>query len=148
MDKKQLIMVIALLLLSFMFMMVHEFGHFYTARYYGCNASMHFFKTTEATKNNTFFSRGFGYTEVSSVKGERKEIIERKIKLAGMWFELVFLGIISTIVFIICCKREDLLLFILTGIMFAVIWSLIISWNIFNPIYGTDLYYLLMGGGI
>jgi len=145
MDKKIIITTVSLFLLVFIFIAVHEFGHFYTAKYYGYNASIHFFKTTEATKNNTFFSRGIAYTDISPINNENKETIERKIELAGMWFEMVLLGIITTIVWIVSLKREDLLLIVLVGVMFAVIWALVISWNIFHIIIGSDLYYLIRG---
>ena len=145
MNKKIIIISMTMLLLVFMFTIVHELGHFYTAKQAGYNTSMHFFSSPNTMENNSFFSKGIAYVKYTPKPSEDKEVIERKILIAGMFFELVLLGIIATIVFIISLKREDLLLIILVGIMFAVIWSLVISYNIFNPIHGTDLFYLLGG---
>ena len=145
MDKKIISIPLAMLLLAFMFIAVHECGHFYTARQAGYEASIHFFSSPNTMENNSFFLKGIAYTKYTPINNENKEVIERKIILGGMWFELILLGIIATIIFIVSLKRGDLLLIILVGIMVAVVWSLVISWNIFHIITGTDLYYILGG---
>lgn len=145
MYKKLIIVLIAMLSLVFLFVFVHEFGHFVVAKQYGLNPSMHFFRTSEETENNSFFSRGIAYTSYISKAGENSEVIERKILFAGLWFEMILLAIISGIVMIITLNREDWLLFVLTSGIFAVTLSVVFEWNLLSPIYASDLYYILMG---
>jgi len=161
MDKKTIIIPIAMLSLVFLFIFVHELGHYVVAKQYDFNPSMHFFSTSEDTKNNSFFTQGFAHVSYSYVyykkispenqtvkvlsNGQDIDIINRKILFAGLWFEMILLAIISGIAMIITLKREDWLLFVLTSVMFAITLSAVFEWNLFNPIYASDLYYIIMG---
>ena len=80
MDKKLIIIPISLLLLAFLFTVVHELGHYTIAKQAGYEASMHFFKTTEATKNNILFSRGIAYTQYVPKPSENKDVDSEKVK--------------------------------------------------------------------
>ena len=144
MDKKT-IPVALMLPLVILAILSHEYGHYYIAQKNGWNPEMHFFKVTEDTKNNSFFTQSLAYVSYKYPKNPESKLIEKKVLVAGLSFELFFLSIISGITFIIALVKKDWWLVALIGVIFAVILGIALEWNVFNIIHGTDLYYLVGG---
>jgi len=137
--KKIGLILMGLLLLQFSFMFIHEFGHYIVAEEYGFNPSMHFFASAEGSKG------GIAYTSYSYQQNEQNDIIERKILFAGHYFEMILLAVITGVSLILVIIKKEWLLCVLLGIVFIMMVSFLIDWNVFNPLYDSDLYYLLMG---
>ena len=135
--KKVLVQMASVIFLVAVFVYVHEYGHYSVANRFDLNPEMHFLRSSG---NESGFARFWAYTRHDAAPDLESD---RMVLIGGLSANLIFLAILSIIGLVYALYTDNKVLAAILAVLVVGLLCLVLEWNLFRIVEGSDLYYLL-----
>jgi len=131
---------ITLILFLILFVYAHEYGHYSVARSMGIASQMYFLTHSDDEANPLFWA----YTVHEAPFDVTQD---RKILIGGLSANLIFLLILALIGFMYAAYIDNRVLMVILIMLALGLLMLVLEWNLFRIVEGSDMYQLIYQGG-
>ena len=139
MKKELFCIVFVTLSLGITLIALHELGHYLVANHYELEPRVEYIGQLEKGEKAPFL----GFVWIRHIVPE-STLAQQQLAFAGFYFEILFLTILSFLIFILSIVKQDgLTLVILSGFMMAVLVTWCITYCPFYLLPDSDMYQLM-----